>query len=97
MTPITTRSIVSLIEGHSVYEDATGIIFLTATDAESAPCELSINIKSSDQSILSDNQISNTCYENNVTITALPEPNQRGPVGNIFYRKINFNKEYRIS
>ena len=72
--------VISLIENHIMYEDTPGSISLTVTDAESATCDLNITIQSSDQRILADNHISNTCNENNVTITALPEINQHGTI-----------------
>jgi hypothetical protein len=75
-----TQPIISLIEDQSIDEDSTGFISFTVTDAESAPCDLTLNITSSDQSILPDNSISYVCSENNYTITALPEMNQNGIV-----------------
>jgi hypothetical protein len=73
-----TQPIISLIEDQSIDEDSTGFISFTVTDAESAPCDLTLSMKSSDQSILPDNNISCVCFENNYTITALPETNQNG-------------------
>jgi hypothetical protein len=78
--PANTQPIISLIEDQTIDEDTTGFISFTVTDAESDPCDLTLNITSSDQSILPDNSISYVCSENNYTITALPEMNQNGIV-----------------
>ena len=75
---VNTPPVISLITDQTINEDSTGIISFSITDAESAPCDLSLSIISSDPTILPDSNIAYTCSENNYTLTASPEMNQSG-------------------
>ncbi|KPA10489.1 protein containing DUF1566 [Candidatus Magnetomorum sp. HK-1] len=79
-THVNTKPIISLITGQTIEEDAISFLSFTATDAESDPCDLSINLTSSDQTILPNENISYTCHENNYTIIAIPALNQNGVI-----------------
>ncbi|KPA14618.1 outer membrane adhesin-like protein, partial [Candidatus Magnetomorum sp. HK-1] len=59
-------------------EDTPIAIPFTASDAEDASCSLTITIKSSEQSILADEQILITCNANQYTINANPQSNANG-------------------
>ena len=78
--PYTTQVAISPIHDQTIDEDSIGLISFTITDADSEPCDLTLNITSSNQRILPDNNISYVCLENNYTITTLPETNKNGTV-----------------
>jgi len=59
-------------------EDATSILTLTATDAESADCSMDITFASSNTGLLTLENISYTCASGVYYISIMPENNQSG-------------------
>ncbi|KPA10281.1 hypothetical protein MHK_009516, partial [Candidatus Magnetomorum sp. HK-1] len=71
--------IISDISGQTINEDTTiNSISFTATDAETAPCGLTVTVSSSNQILLPDANISYTCNANTYTVTATPVSDENG-------------------
>ena len=69
---------VSAISGQTISEDSTGIILFTAIDVDSADCNMSVTITSSDTSLIPNENITFICDANAYTITAIPATDQNG-------------------
>ena len=67
------------ISDHTISEDTNAeSITFTVTDPESAPCNMSLSITSSNEILFPSNSLSYTCNDNSYTITATPALNKYG-------------------
>ena len=79
VNPINDSPQISNITGQTTFEDtAIENISFTATDIESSACSLKITIDSSDQNLISNENITYNCSSDQYTIIAYPESNQSG-------------------
>ena len=69
---------ISHISNISTNEDSQTVIHFSVSDPDSTACAMAIEITSSDQSLIPDENISYDCYENNYTLTVSPNSDQEG-------------------
>ncbi|KPA11178.1 NHL repeat protein, partial [Candidatus Magnetomorum sp. HK-1] len=79
VTDINDSPLIGSIADQTTLEDiATSIISFTATDLETAICDMSITLVSSDQSLVPDEYLLSLCSGNQYSIVATPALNQYG-------------------
>ncbi|ETR67060.1 MAG: hypothetical protein OMM_12006, partial [Candidatus Magnetoglobus multicellularis str. Araruama] len=78
VTPVNDTPVISSDVTFTMNEDATSILTLTATDAESADCSMDITFASSNTNLLPVENIVYTCASGVYHISIMPESNQSG-------------------
>ncbi|KPA16407.1 NHL repeat protein, partial [Candidatus Magnetomorum sp. HK-1] len=79
VTSINDTPVIGTLSGQTIDEDSTltGMTF-TVSDVETADCNFTITLTSSDQSLIQDANLSYSCDSGNYTITAIPLTDQNG-------------------
>ncbi|KPA12837.1 Dystroglycan-type cadherin-like domain protein, partial [Candidatus Magnetomorum sp. HK-1] len=78
ITPVNDAPVISHIPDHVMDEDSLSIIDIVITDIESASCDLSVTVKSSNTSLVSASNFSYTCAANTFYYSITPINNQSG-------------------